>query len=120
MARVEEARRAALRRLPSGKLRLRRAHRPAALLERRGHARDVLRPARTVERLLGLGVALHGLAVVLLSLRVRVGHLDVEVERPDVVTQRHEVLARHLLHLVELGLRGLLRAPSLPPAAQRE
>jgi hypothetical protein len=57
---------------------------------------------------------------VLLALRIGVRHLHVQVEGADVVTQRDEVLARDLLHLLELGARVLLLALALTPAAQRD
>ena len=55
-----------------------------------------------------------------LAIRVGIRHLHVEVERADVLAQRDEVLASHLLDLLELGPPALLLALALSPAAQPE
>jgi hypothetical protein len=103
VARVEEARRPAFRRLPALEPRLRRGHGEAALLERGADLLEVGRPPRATERAARALVRRERPAVVLARARVDAGHLDVEIERADVVAQRDEILLGDLAHLAELG-----------------
>ena len=121
VTRVEEARRAALRRLAAGQLLLRGHHGPAALLERGRHRLDVLGALRAVERLLGLGVALHRLVVVLLALA---GRRPASARRGRARGCRRPSATRSSRatcpHVLELAALVLLLALALAAPAERE
>ena len=103
MARVEEARRAALRRLAVLQPRASRAHRPAALLERGADRLELVDAPREPPRLIGALVRLDGGLVVGPGRLGDAGHVHVQLERADLVAERHEVVARVVLDLGELG-----------------
>src|SRR6266536_3999018 len=102
--RVEEAGRPALGQRLALEQRLRRGHGETALLQGGADLRHVLGPARPVEPVGRLLVAVDCGGVVAHGVRAGAGHLRVDVERPDVVAERQQVFLGDRFHLGELPL----------------
>jgi hypothetical protein len=108
VARIKEAGRPALGRRPALEQRLGGGHRVAALLQRLGNRRQVLRALGAVEDLARTLVGLERLLVALLGLRRRVGHLDVHVECADILAEANEIVLRRDADLLPLALPACL------------